>query len=131
VRTKELRSGIEQQIEVTPQYGLTDNEVEKMLLDSIQHAKEDMVVRAVVEAKTEALQLMETTRNFIQKNANYLQGDEVRATDQGMKELGDAINTEDKNLIHEKIEELNKITRPFAERIMDIAIGIAMKGKKV
>jgi molecular chaperone HscA len=54
VNAKELRSGIEQSIEVKPQYGLTDEDVEKMLLDSMQHAKEDMDSRALTEAKTEA-----------------------------------------------------------------------------
>src|SRR4029079_15725752 len=48
VKAKELRSGVEQSIEVKPQYGLTDKEVETMLLDSISHAKEDMQVRALV-----------------------------------------------------------------------------------
>jgi molecular chaperone HscA len=131
VRTKELRSGIQQQIEVIPQYGLTDAEVEKMLLDSIRHAKEDMVVRAVVEAKTEASQIIETTKNFIQKNGAYLQKEEIEATEQAIRELAYMANSEDKDLIHDKIEQLNKITRPFAERIMDIAIGVAMKGKQV
>ena len=54
VKAKELRSGIEQSIEVKPQYGLTDEEVEKMLMESIQHASEDIKIRALVEAKTEA-----------------------------------------------------------------------------
>ncbi len=51
VKAKELRSGIEQSIEVKPQYGLTDEEVEKMLLESITHAEDDMKVRALVEAR--------------------------------------------------------------------------------
>lgn len=131
VRTKELRSGIEQQIEVVPQYGLTDAEVEQMLLDSIQHAEEDMMVRAVVEARTEGSQIIETTKNFIQKNNAYLQEEEIEATDTAIKELTDAMNADDKDLIQYKIEQLNKITRPFAERIMDIAIGVALKGKQV
>jgi molecular chaperone HscA len=68
VKARELRSGIEQIIEVKPQYGLTDAEVERMLLDSIDHAKEDMHQRALIEAQTEAQVLLETTRNFLLKN---------------------------------------------------------------
>ena len=72
VKAKELRSGIEQSIEVKPQYGLTDAEVEKMLLDSITHAKDDMQIRALVEAQTEAKQIIDTTSQFITKNKNFL-----------------------------------------------------------
>src|SRR5678815_438397 len=72
VRAKELRSGVEQSIEVKPQYGLTDVEVEKMLMESIQHASEDIKVRALVEAKTEAQQLIETTQKFLNKNTQFL-----------------------------------------------------------
>src|SRR5205085_4881073 len=57
VKAKELRSGIEQSIEVRPQYGLTDNEVEYMLLDSITHAKNDMQQRALVKARSKKKQL--------------------------------------------------------------------------
>src|SRR6185436_7384169 len=59
VTAKELRSGIEQSIEVKPQYGLTDEEVEAMLMDSMVHAKEDMQKRALVEAQTEARQIID------------------------------------------------------------------------
>src|SRR6202012_4905670 len=80
VKAKELRSGVEQSIEVKPQYGLTDEEVEKMLLDSITHAKDDMATRALVEARTEAEQLLDTTEKFIQKNAALLSKEELTQT---------------------------------------------------
>ncbi|NDC42119.1 MAG: Fe-S protein assembly chaperone HscA, partial [Chitinophagia bacterium] len=61
VTATELRSGVAQSIEVSPQYGLNDEKVEEMLLDSFTHAKEDIVLRALVEATTEATQMLETT----------------------------------------------------------------------
>lgn len=67
VRARELRSGIEQTIDIQPQYGLTDADVERMLLESITHAKDDIATRALVEAITEAQQLLDTTEKFIQK----------------------------------------------------------------
>jgi len=67
VRAKELRSGVEQSIEVKPQYGLTDDAVEKMLMESITHAKDDMQTRALVEAQTEAAQILDVTEKFIGK----------------------------------------------------------------
>ncbi|KXK43283.1 MAG: heat shock protein Hsp70 [Bacteroidetes bacterium OLB11] len=70
VKATELRTGIAQEVEVKPQYGLTDEEVEKMLLDSITHAKEDIQNRALVEALTESENTLQLTENFIQKIKN-------------------------------------------------------------
>ncbi len=131
VNAKELRSGVEQSIEVKPQYGLTDEELEKMLMDSITHAKEDIATRALVEARTEAEQLLNTTEKFIQKNAVHLTKEELMQTASAMQALQLASTMEDKDLIQTKIEELNNISRPYAERIMDEAVAIAMKGKTV
>ncbi|MDB5223598.1 MAG: chaperone protein DnaK [Chitinophagaceae bacterium] len=131
VNAKELRSGVEQSIEVQPQYGLTDQQVEKMLLESITHAKDDIAARALLEARTEGEQLLETTEKFIQKNSKELMPDELVATAQAMQALQLALTMEDKDLIHSKIEELNNISRPYAERIMDQAVSKAMKGKAI
>jgi molecular chaperone HscA len=131
VRAKELRSGVEQSIEVKSQYGLTDADLEKMLLDSITHAKDDIATRALVEARTEGEQLLATTEKFIQKNTQYLTKEELMNTAAAMQALQLAVTMEDKDLIHTKIEELNDISRPYAERIMDEAIAVAMKGKTV
>lgn len=131
VSAKELRSGVEQSIEVKPQYGLTDAEVETMLLDSITHAKDDMQARALVEAKTEGEQILAVTEKFIAKNSALLSKEELVATAAAMQNLQLALTMDDKNLIQTKIEELNEISRPFAERAMDAAVGEALKGKKV
>lgn len=131
VKAKELRSNVEQSIEVKPQYGLTDQEVEQMLLDSITHAKDDMLTRALVEARTEGEQILEATEKFLTKNPELLSNEEVLLTANAMQALQLALTMTDKNLIHNKIEELNEITRPFAERAMDQAVGQALKGKTV
>ena len=131
VKAKELRSGVEQEIEVQPQYGLTDQEVEKMLLESITHAKDDIATRALLEARTEGEQLLETTEKFIQKNSKELSPDELVTTAEAMQALQLALTMEDKDLIHTKIEELNNISRPYAERVMDEAVSKAMKGKAI
>jgi molecular chaperone HscA len=131
VKAKELRSGVEQSIEVKPQYGLSDEEVERMLLESITHAKEDINTRALVEAKTEAEQLIFTTLNFIKKNKSLLSEAELAETEGAVSQLQRLLNGNDKDGIHGAIENLNEISRPYAERIMDTAIGVAMKGKKI
>jgi molecular chaperone HscA len=131
VKAKELRSGVEQSIEVKPQYGLTDTEVEKMLLESITHAGDDMQARALVEAKTEGEQLLGLTEKFISKNPGLLSAEELQTTAHAMQALQLALTMDDKNLIQKKTEELNDITRPFAERAMDQAVSKAMKGKQI
>lgn len=131
VNAKELRSGVEQRIEVKPQYGLTDDEVEKMLLDSITHAKDDIAKRALVEAKTEGEQLLDTTEKFLTKNSQQLSQQELIQTAEAMQALQLALTMDDKDLIHAKMEELNELSRPYAERVMDMAVSQAMKGKSV
>ncbi len=131
VTAKELRSGVEQSIEIKPQYGLTDEEVETRLMDSITHAKEDIAIRALVEARTEGEQILEVTEKFIAKNSSLLTKEELIATASAMQNLQLALTMEDKNLIQTKIEELNEISRPFAERAMDAAVSGALKGKAI
>ncbi len=131
VKAKELRSGVEQSIEVKPQYGLTDAEVEKMLMDSIAHAREDIQVRALVEAQTEAKQIIDTTTQFILKNSNFLSDEEIQKTRQAMDALSVLTTKGAKDEIQAGIEKLNEISRPYAERLMDEAISKAIKGKSI
>jgi len=131
VSAKELRSGVTQSIDIKPQYGLTDEEVEQRLLESLTNAKEDIAKRALVEASTEAEQMLSVTEKFMMKNAALLSKDEMTATANAMQALQLAITMTDKNLIQEKTEALNDLTRPFAERVMDSAISGALKGRGI
>lgn len=131
VKATELRSGLEQSIEVVPSYGISDEVVEKMLIDSMLHAKEDIAKRMILEAQNEAQQLIYTVENFITKNGKFLQESEILNTKNFIEELKKSLENGDKNSIHLSIEKLNEHTRPFAEKIMDIAIAEAMKGKKI
>lgn len=131
VSATELRSGVAQSIDVKPQYGLTDEQVEQMLLDSLTNAKTDIQTRALVEASTEAEQMLDTTAKFINKHRSYLEEEEITITTDHMERLRKAIAAKDKDAIHKATEELNDISRPFAERVMDAALKDAMKGKKI
>lgn len=131
VSAKELRSGVEQSIEIKPQYGISDSDVEKMLLESITYAKDDVAMRALIEAKTEGEQILSITEKFLSKNSSIVSKDELLKTADSMQALQLAITMNDKNLIQTKIEELNEITRPFAERAMDEAISGALSGKSI
>jgi molecular chaperone HscA len=131
VTAKETRSGVEQSIEVRPQSELTDADVEKMLMDSITHAKEDIAARALAEAKAEGEQLLKTTERFLQKNMALITQEEMLQTAAAMQALQLSVTMNDKDLIQTKTEELNNISRPYAERVMDEAVSKAMKGKAI
>jgi molecular chaperone HscA len=131
VKARELRSGVEQSIEVKPQYGLTDEEVEKMLLASITHAREDIETRAMVEVQTEAQQLLDVTAAFLEKNNDLIAEQEQQRTREAMNALQDVIGANSRDIIQEKISCLNDVTRPFAERLMDKALKAAMTGRKI
>jgi Fe-S protein assembly chaperone HscA len=127
----ELRSGVKQQIEVKPTYGLKDEEVEQMLLDAVTYAKDDVAQRMIIEAKTEAEQMVYTVERFIVKNGNFLTEEEKTKTLALIADLKSQIAKNDKDSILGAIDELNDFTRPFAERLMDVAISQAMKGKEI
>lgn len=131
VQAVELRSGVEQKIEVKPTYGLTDEEVEKMLIESIQNAKEDVGQRMLIEARTEGEQLVYVVERFLSKNKSFLSETEITATETHITDLKTALTSGDKDNILKKVDELNEFTRPFAERLMDQAISTAMKGKNI
>ncbi len=131
VKATELRSGVEQIIEVKPQYGLTDEEVENMLMASITNAKEDIQLRSLIEATTEGQTQIELTQNFLSKHKQYITEEELLATENAILEIKKAIDAKDKNAIMAANESLNTISSPYAERVMDIAVAEAMKGKKV
>ncbi len=131
VQAIELRSGVKQEVDVKPAYGLTDDQVEQMLIDSITHAKDDVTQRMLIEARTEGEQMVYTAERFLEKNREYLSIAEIAETQRFVNTLKEVLTQGDKDLIHQKVDELNNYTRPFAERVMDMAISHAMKGKSI
>ena len=131
VEAVELRSGVKQEVEVKPSYGLTDEQVEKMLIDSVEHSKEDVSKRMLIEARTEGEQMVYTVERFLAKNTEQVSETEIADTQNLIESLKNALGSGDKDLILKSIDELNEFTRPFAERLMNTAISTAMKGKAI
>jgi molecular chaperone HscA len=131
VQAIELRSGVKQEIDITPSYGLTDDTVEKMLIDSITHAKSDVEQRMLIEARSEGEQLVYTAERFIAKHSEFLTATEIEETGVYIEALKVALTASVKDEILKKADELNEFTRPFAERVMDVAVSSAMKGKSI
>ena len=131
VEAVELRSGVKQEVEVKPSYGLTDEQVEKMLIDSVENAKEDVSKRMLIEARTEGEQMVYTVERFLAKNTEQVSETEIADTQNLIESLKNALGSGDKDLILKSIDELNEFTRPFADRLMNTAISTAMKGKAI
>src|SRR5476651_1830429 len=112
IQAVELRSGVKQEVEVTPTYGITDDQVEQMLMDSITHAKDDVAQRMLIEALTEGEQIVYVTKRFIEKNVEWLSIAEIADTQKLVDALSFALTSGDKDLILKNIDTLNEFTRP-------------------
>jgi molecular chaperone DnaK/molecular chaperone HscA len=130
VSAREQRSGKEAEVEVKPTYGLTDEQVESMILASFDYAEEDIMERQAIEAKNEA----ETILAAVEKGKKHeawqqLTADEIEKIEQYSNEVEASIRGGDHRVIRQAIERLDKATRRFAEVMMDTAVSGAMKGK--
>ncbi|TGE19872.1 Fe-S protein assembly chaperone HscA [Hymenobacter elongatus] len=131
VEAIELRSNTRQAVEIKPQYGLTDEQVEQMLMDSLTNARQDVAARMVIEARTMADQMLYQVERFVDKNSQYLTEDEITQTAAQTQLLREALESNDKDTILKAVDELEVLTSPFAERVMNISIKQAMTGKKI
>ena len=128
VKAQELRSNVEQSIDVLPQYGISEEEMGRMLLESIQHAQEDMARRALLEARNEANNIILSADKFVQQHAAILSPEEIEITRALTSDLRVAVAGTDKDVINKAMEDLNAYTSPLAHRAMDTAIADAIKG---
>lgn len=131
VSAKELRSGVQQEIEIKPQYGLTDEQVEQMLLESLENAQQDVSQRMVVEAREEAKQTLYNAENFRKKYHHYLSDEEMAEMGRKMQEIQQLLQDEqtEKDTLLNKLEAFDEYTKPFAERLMNDAVNSALSGK--
>ena len=131
VKAKELRSDVEQAIKIQPSYGLSEEEMGRMLLESIQHAEADMKIRALLEARNEANNILNATQKFIEQNQSILSQEQISTILQLAQTLQTAVQGEDKDAINKAMDDLNTYSTPLAHLAMDKTIGEAMKGSKV
>jgi molecular chaperone DnaK (HSP70) len=130
VTAREQRSGQAAKIEVKPTYGLTDEQVESMILDSFDHAEEDFAARLLIEARTEA----ETILSLVDRAPSdpgwrQLTGEELAAITAARDRLAAIKRGDDSAAIREATQALNVATRRFAELQMEAAVSTAMRGK--
>ena len=131
VSAVEPEAGLEQSVEVKPSYGLTDEEVERMLVDSFEHADEDKRLRLLLTERIEADRILAATRVAMIADAALLDDEVKLAMEGAMRELESARAGEDHRLIHAKVEALDLASKPFAEARMNRSIGQAMAGRRL
>ena len=132
VTAKDLRAGKEQSMDVKPSYGLTDDQVEHMILESFEKAEEDFKERQVREARVEADTILAATEKARRNNVFFDLSDEERAgIDKALNELLLVYHSDQHELILDKIEQLNQATTTLAELIMNTAVRGVLKGTKI
>jgi molecular chaperone DnaK (HSP70) len=134
---KELRTGIEQTIEVKPSYGLTDDEVERMLLDSFEHAEADFAARMLIETRNEAESVIMATEkalrspDFPEVARREFQPGEQRRIEQTLAGLKHVLGSSDRAAIQQWTTVLNDATRHLAEVMMNRSVQAALTGRSV
>lgn len=131
VKAEELRSNVEQEIEVKPTYGISEEEMAMMLIDSIQNAADDLAIRSLLEARNEANNIILSAERFLVQNQEILNEEEIATTRSLTQALREAVAGTDKDGINQAMEALNTYTAPLAHRAMDVALLEAMKGKQI
>jgi Fe-S protein assembly chaperone HscA len=130
VTAREQRSGREAEIEVKPTYGLTDDQVESMILDSFDHAEEDFAKRQLAEALVEADTITQAVQKGKESGAwNQLSDAEKNTIAHAEQRLGEARTGKSYKEVRDAIEVLNKATTRLAELMMDSAVSSALHGK--
>ncbi len=131
VRARELRSNRETQVEIRPTYGISEEQMALMLIDSIQNAESDIAARGLLEARNEANNILLSGEKFLIQNAAILSTEEQSATRALLGTLREAVAGTDKDNILSAMESLNEYTAPLAHRALDVNIREAMRGKKI
>jgi Fe-S protein assembly chaperone HscA len=132
VTARDARTGKEQSVDVKPSYGLTDEQVETMISESIDRAADDFKARQVAEARVEADTILAAVEKARQNDAYFeLSEQERHEITKAVNELLVVYHADDHLLIRSKIEQLNNVTMKLAETMMNTAVKSALKGTKI
>ena len=131
VTAREQATGVEQRVEVKPSYGLTEDEMAKMLYESMKHAGDDMSRRLLAEARVEAQRSLNAVAAALTADGDLLDASEREEIAETMKRLEALSAKDDRDAINAGVEDLERVTRAFAERRMDRGIRSALRGHDV
>jgi Fe-S protein assembly chaperone HscA len=136
VAARELRTTIEQTIEVKPSYGLTEGEVERMLIESFEHAEADFEARLLIDARNEAESVILATEKSLRHPdldvvAAELKPGELERIRVALSDLKQVMTATEREVIHEKTHVLNHATQHLAEVLMNRSVREALAGRNV
>jgi molecular chaperone HscA len=131
VTAREIASGVEAGVSVKPSYGLSDDDIARMLRDSMGTAEADMQARAVREVRVDAHRLIEATEAALAGDSDLLDADERATIDARRGALRAAAATDDADAIRAALDALAQATDEFAARRMDRSIRAALAGRKI
>lgn len=131
VTAKEILSGVGQQIEINPAYGLNDADMIQHLRDNFEHGAEDMEQRLLIEARVEAGQLLAQLKTAIAEDGDLLDPFEKNNLQKALDDLEKTVVIDDRNAIKEGMNKLENLSFLFAERRINRSIKRALAGQKV
>ncbi len=130
VEAMELTTGKRQSIEVKPSYGLSDEQIEQMLIDALDHGEDDLTLRRLVDVRVEAERILLATHKALESDADLLEAEERARIEQALNQLADAVkNATRAGAIQLQIDALDDATHEWAGRRMNRAIASAISGK--
>jgi molecular chaperone HscA len=130
VEAEEKTTGVRQEVEVKPSYGLSEEEIERMLVDAYEHGESDVRKRRLLEERVDAQRITDALEHALRLDAALLSDDEERADIEGaLRRLKRACEGEDHDEIHRRIEDLDQASKAFAGRRMDRSISQALAGR--
>ena len=131
VSAQEKTTGAEASVTVRPSYGLADADIERMLRDSFEHAREDMHARALNEHRVDGQRLIDATRSALRDDGVLLSPAEFSSIEEKIRSLEKIIDTPDPRAIKKASDALNRATEEFAARRMDAGVRRALAGKSI
>lgn len=131
VGAREETTGTESAVEVKPSYGLADGEIERMLYDSMEHARDDATRRLLAESRVAAERMIAATRAALAADASLLEAGEGRRIEAAIDELERAVAGDDRDLIEALTTALDDAARPFAQKRMDRSIAAVLEGRDI
>jgi molecular chaperone HscA len=131
ITAKEKTTGVEASIAVKPSYGLTDADIERMLRDSFEHARDDMQARVLHENRVDGERLADAVRTALDIDGRLIPASERDAIEHLLVDLRTRLGGEDHRAIKQAADALNRATEEFASRRMDASVRKALAGQRI
>jgi molecular chaperone HscA len=131
VTAREASTGITQRVEVRPSHGLSDEEVERMLLDALDHGEQDFEARRLSDARVEAERLLLATTKALEADRDLFEPGESERVERAISSLRSSMSGSSSSAIQSGIDELDQVTHAWAGRRMNRAVQAAIEGRAV